>query len=317
MHSGLSALYMNFLVWVACSTILISCAGYLAPICPELDLLNHWRVQYAILLFVLSVLLSLLRHRLLPVMCLACGINLFEVASAYRPEAIVNKATHSICILDMNVCCENDDPPLLTREIERNQADIVVLEELTDPLWQSMRVALRNYPFYVTCNTQSERGFGMGIFSKFPLVSASRHPLSSMDGISALSAVFVCKQRPIQLLTIHPTKPLCNATAAVSQKMVRNIAQSMNAFQGSKILIGDFNATPWSIFFRQIRAETSLHDSARAAGGWQGTWPTYMPLLYIPIDHCLTSGDCRVVERSSGPYIGSDHRPICVRLLVP
>ena len=47
------------------------------------------------------------------------------------------------------------------------------------------------------------------------------------------------------------------------------------------------------------------------------TWPTYNPLLWIPIDHCLVSPEIIVTDRQIGPDVGSDHYPIVVDLQLP
>ena len=44
------------------------------------------------------------------------------------------------------------------------------------------------------------------------------------------------------------------------------------------------------------------------------TWPTYNPLLRIPIDHCLVSEHFMIGEQYQGPDFGSDHYPVLTRL---
>jgi len=37
-----------------------------------------------------------------------------------------------------------------------------------------------------------------------------------------------------------------------------------------------------------------------------------VPLLGIPIDHCLVSPEIIVTKRSVGPSVGSDHYPVII-----
>jgi endonuclease/exonuclease/phosphatase (EEP) superfamily protein YafD len=41
-----------------------------------------------------------------------------------------------------------------------------------------------------------------------------------------------------------------------------------------------------------------------------------LPVLRIPIDHCLVSSELVVLEHTVGPDIGSDHYPLLVTLAV-
>ena len=56
---------------------------------------------------------------------------------------------------------------------------------------------------------------------------------------------------------------------------------------------------------------TGLRDSSRGMG-LQPTWPADIPLLWIPIDHCLYSDGIEIRGRRTGPDVGSDHFPLIV-----
>ena len=51
--------------------------------------------------------------------------------------------------------------------------------------------------------------------------------------------------------------------------------------------------TPFSPIFLQILAVSGLRDSG-VDFGWQPFWPTYVPFLWIPIDHVLLSPEVQV-----------------------
>ncbi|MBU4198871.1 MAG: hypothetical protein KKG09_02950 [Verrucomicrobia bacterium] len=75
------------------------------------------------------------------------------------------------------------------------------------------------------------------------------------------------------------------------------------------------NVSPWSSHFRRLLRESGLQDSAQGRGV-QPTWPTFSPLLLIPIDHCLHSPQIAIFKKQAGPSVGSDHYPVIVDFLI-
>ena len=88
---------------------------------------------------------------------------------------------------------------------------------------------------------------------------------------------------------------------------LRNAAQWAKSQANAAIIIGDLNATPWSV-------------NSQLGRGPGMTWPAGAfgdtPLTMIPIDHCLHTADLETIARQTGPSLGSDHRALRVTLAV-
>ena len=84
--------------------------------------------------------------------------------------------------------------------------------------------------------------------------------------------------------------------------------------EGTAMLAGDLNASPWSKAFEPIH-NTSLRD-ARLGFGFCPTWPAFAPKpMRIPIDHLLVGPSWIVTDFRIGPDVNSDHLPISAKLI--
>ena len=94
------------------------------------------------------------------------------------------------------------------------------------------------------------------------------------------------------------------------------IAPLLDALPERKIVLGDFNATPWNDAFVRMRRASGLSIGSTAA--WLPSWPAPLPaLLRIPIDHVLVGGDLLVTAPRLGPAFGSDHLPLLAAVQIP
>ena len=78
-------------------------------------------------------------------------------------------------------------------------------------------------------------------------------------------------------------------------------------------MIGDFNLTPFSPYFRAFADASGLRPVR--AGFWpKSTWPGMLASAWlgIPIDHAFIADDLKVVSHEIGPHLGSDHLPVLI-----
>jgi endonuclease/exonuclease/phosphatase (EEP) superfamily protein YafD len=118
------------------------------------------------------------------------------------------------------------------------------------------------------------------------------------------------------LIATHPLPPVSAENAVMRDEQLQSAGEFAVSLAAPTVLAGDLNTTSWSPCFQDLLAVSGLRDSRRGFGV-QPTWPGWLARLGIPIDHVLVSPEIRVVRRTVGPHIGSDHRPVVIDLVVP
>jgi endonuclease/exonuclease/phosphatase (EEP) superfamily protein YafD len=118
----------------------------------------------------------------------------------------------------------------------------------------------------------------------------------------------------VALLAIHPLSPSSEFRARQNDRQLLFATNWAAGQDGPTIVVGDFNATPWSYPFRRLISSTDLSNSARGFGLDLSYPADGNPLIRVPIDHLLFSDGLAVVDRRLGPAMGSDHFPLTVDL---
>jgi endonuclease/exonuclease/phosphatase (EEP) superfamily protein YafD len=94
---------------------------------------------------------------------------------------------------------------------------------------------------------------------------------------------------------------------------MRALATELDAITGPRIVMGDFNATPYS---RVTQTFASQGNFLRLTN--LPTWPARTGMPQVAIDHIFVSPGIRQLESEGiGNGAGSDHFPIYMKLAVP
>jgi endonuclease/exonuclease/phosphatase (EEP) superfamily protein YafD len=118
----------------------------------------------------------------------------------------------------------------------------------------------------------------------------------------------------VSVLSTHPLAPTEKDRAQLRDAQLDFAATWAADQEDGFIVVGDFNATPWSWPFRNLMARAPLRNS-QLGFGVQPSFPTSSTfLMRVPIDHLLHSDTLSVVDRRLGPAMGSDHFPLIVDL---
>ena len=133
----------------------------------------------------------------------------------------------------------------------------------------------------------------------------------SPAAVPSITAKIRSRGKEFTVIATHPLPPVSPSYFYLRNEQLEKLPDFINGAEDPVLLLGDLNCTPWCYHFQQLLERTGLKNSSR---GWglHATWPTALPLLLIPIDHCLYHPAITIVKKETGPFIGSDHYPVIV-----
>lgn len=293
--------------------LLLIIAGGLLPLGASywwfFELFAHFRLQYLAVALLLLVPGVIRRRRTLSIALLAVMmLNAWPLAP-YLPLARTAGTNADLTLLNLNVHSSNTAHDAILGAIRAADADIVTILELTPALDAALAALDAEYPYRMT--EPSTGNFGLGVLSRHPLRDPERFELGPSP---ALEAVVEAPDGPFRIVAVHPVPPIGAEQAATRNRQLGVLADRLRGGDEPLIVCGDFNLSPYSPHFRRFAIDSGMADVRRGQGpGF--SWPAFLPLLGIPIDHCFTRGpfDVATVERMAP--VGSDHYPVRVRLI--
>jgi endonuclease/exonuclease/phosphatase (EEP) superfamily protein YafD len=271
-----------------------------------LDVVASFRPQLALLLLTATILLALGRWwRTCTVLAAITMVNLAVIAPLFFGPPRARSA--DLRVISFNLLSSNESFEEVIDFISGSGADLVVLHEASLP-WE-VALADADLPYDLTMTRHPD-----DIFGTLVLAPAGSVVESYGFRIDDPRAVAIGLPDGVDVLAIHPLSPYTRSRAINRDRQLHFAQDWVNEQRGPVVVVGDFNATPWSYPYRRLLAETALLDSARGFGvGW--SYPVQSnPLLWVAIDHLLYSPELSVADRRLGPALGSDHFALTVDL---
>ncbi len=240
------------------------------------------------------------------------------LAAAVLPRAIGSETVRAsghetLTVLSANVYFGRADPAALLALVDRYDADLLSVQELTPSFARRLRRAGigRRLPSSVLMAQPSGRGGGL--YARFPLAPLPRqtHFLFRMPRAS----IALPDGSRLRLVAVHPQPP------NMSVEQWREALESLPApGAGSPwLLAGDFNASFDHAEFRQL-VDGGYRDAGETAGeGLEPTWANSAesPWGLITIDHVLVDDRLAVADYGVDELPGSDHRAVHAQLVLP
>lgn len=281
------------------------------------ELTTHFRPHYAAGALVLALLALAIKRRRLALLALVLAFpHIVALDSLVKVEAAraaaVEGADRRLTVMTANLLWNNDERAAAVDQILALNPDVVVLQEGVSRWRGELRRLAARYPFSGPGAAETDRR--VQVFSRVPLRGAR---LYYPDGrrFPYLHAVLELDGRAVHLLGVHPPYPTSRELSALRNGYLRAVARHARSLAGPVVVAGDFNITPWSPYFLDLVETGGLRDSAKGRG-WLPTWPSWLPLAGIPIDHVLVGPGIAVESLARGVAAGSDHYPLIAELIV-
>jgi len=289
--------------------VLLSLTGYLGTIHWTFDLTSHFKVPYFAFSLLGTVVFMLARQwRWSSLGLLGMILNGIVILPWYLPTT--EAGFSNLKLLLSNVHIHNQNYSALIQLVRTENPDILIVQEGNAGWIKQLTVLDKTFPYLMA--PPKSYGFGTVIKSRLPFEQTQIRSLGSSVRESLLIKFKVNGKR-VSLLTSHPLPPIPKHNFDHRNSQLFAVQSAIQQLPSPKILIGDFNMTMWSPVYSKLFSHIGLVN-ARQGFGILPTWPTALPFLKIPIDHCLVSSDIQVVNIKTGNSIGSDHLPLIVEL---
>lgn len=209
-------------------------------------------------------------------------------------------------VASFNAWLGNKDVEAVKAEIARIDADVIALLEFglnQHVIYDQLK---SQYPFNAQCANADKCTFG--ILSKYPLSNVTDQMVT--PGPAYMRASLGPQFGDLTIFAVH-TNRFPQSRAQLNQ--VKTLVAELETVAGPHIVMGDFNATPYSRVTETLSSQANLTRFTSLP-----TWPALVGLPQIAIDHIFASSGIRQLESQSiGNPAGSDHFPIFLKVAVP
>jgi len=303
--------------WVGVLSLLLGAATVVATVLGSLEsltwafgLVDNFRFQFFWLaLFSLAGLAWVRQWIPMGVVVVGILMNLAAIGPYWWGSITPPATADRFSMVSLNTQAANMDKAAVVDFVRRADADVIFLAEVTPRLLEFLERADLDYQ-RVT-GTPAVTPIGLLALSRDPSISGRISNLGA-SGVPALIMEASIGSTRIEILAFHTSSPGRRTEARDDQ--LRGAGERVQEREVPMILIGDFNATPYTGSFRDLLG-VGLIDAQRGRGV-AGSWPSGWGPFKISIDHALHTPELTSTAFAFGDSAGSDHRSLAVTFAV-
>jgi endonuclease/exonuclease/phosphatase (EEP) superfamily protein YafD len=276
------------------------------------DVFSQFTLQFAVVTLAFLIGCLMPRAKLLTAAVVTVigiiAIGVWPHVASREPHVLgqVKQGERELKVASFNTLWINQNAAAVRAEIERLDADIITLIEMGPGKRPILAQLKDRYPYQFDCYGVDYCNFA--VLSKLPFVDTE-----SRGKWAGPSFIRVRLGPEAGGLTVFGVHTIRFPHSQAQFREVTEIARLIERTAGPRLVMGDFNATPFS------RTLGVLEDSANLTRLTNlPTWPAQAGLPQIAIDHIFVSAGIRTLEAERiGEPAGSDHYPVTLRIAVP
>jgi len=289
--------------------------GHLSQYYVYLDVFSHLTLHFGIAAIACGWAYLMPKHRLFfAVAMMLGGMVVIGLWPSFQPRVLPPRAVvevpegyRELRVMSFNVWLWNREQEAIRQEIELQDPDIIFFAEVNRYTRDMAASMVDTYPHQYP--TMVQYGVHLRIMSRIPLSNVTvRGP---WKGPVFAQASLGPQWGNLTVLGTHTIRaPQVNA----QWMQVNTLADYVRTLPSPRLVVGDFNATPYSRMVRTFASRTGLRRRSTMP-----TWPSNnLRLPQLAIDHMFADATLMFPDGVQvGEAAGSDHLPIMARILVP
>lgn len=308
-----------FRATVALAAILLMLAvllSYAGPVVHALDMLANVRLHLLVAAGIVGVLALLARAGWsLWRAAVAAVIAVAGIGPVWEPVPDP-RAGRKLVVMTANLFQKNPLTEAMLQTLREADPDILVTQETTKSVQTGTRPLTLIFPYRLSLSTRGQT-LRTVLWSKFPMRNGRLLLEDSVEPTGAYAWVQIGDGIEISVLGLH----LAHAFPGNQKRQIAALGRIVPLLPEPRIVLGDFNAEPWSHAVRMIERLTATRRIPGYRVTWIGSYPT--PLGRVPapighaIDHILVTPGVGVTSIETVTIPGSDHKGVRAVLTIP
>lgn len=313
------ALYMRIALYLFLG---ITILGFTGKMFWWADFFAQPRIHIAALTGLLGILFLLMLDWVRVVFALAAvGLNILAMTSAVSGVNNIQNALDmppgKLRVVTLNVGDISPNSRAIAPWLASVHPDVVVLIEANRKWLPQLDQLVSTLPYQKMVDHTTE--FGIAILSRFPM-SKTENSVAGPNSLPTLTAEMETPLGRIAIMAVHPNAPYGSAESRARDLYLAQIAAIAQTTSMPTLMVGDFNAAPWSSGYETIRMLPNLQPSSLDV---PPTWPAILGPAGLPTQNILLSipysmpRDLRFTSIKAGaPVAGASHLPLIADIAV-
>lgn len=251
----------------------------------------------------------------------------------YTPKPVRAASDTALHVLSLNVWGNNHHLDDIEAWVRGNNADIVLLQEISPAYANDGLANLRDLYPYQSVQPDPSRWGGNFTLSRYPILEETYVDLHTPGTPAPLRLVLDVAGQRVAVYNLHLAFPVgeprfiapldsfylrvaLDFDDRLRNRQISTLIEHLKTERYPFLVAGDFNTSDQSVTYGQLAA--LMRDSFREAGvGLGNSWPVsaarglpaFIPPL-IRIDYIWHSSDFRAIAAWQDAPVGSDHLPL-------